>query len=200
MASEADSPVSDPSRISGSMSFSLFPPFIFGFTNPNPHQDSLTSPAELGDRVILINPVTGGVFVIEPGSGRSSSPSSLDSLLGSMFGKDGPPPASRASIEALRSVKIGEEEEEKSECAICLEEWGVGGTAKEMPCHHRFHKECIEKWLGIHGSCPVCRYEMPVEEDDEVKQKSESRWRREDIWLGFTLGDIHQFFSNESEA
>ncbi|XP_019165733.1 PREDICTED: E3 ubiquitin-protein ligase RING1-like [Ipomoea nil] len=166
MASETESPVSHPSRISGNMDFSDFPPFILGFTN-----------AELGDRLILLSPLTGGVFVVEAGTGSDrSSSSSLDSLLAGILGKDGLPPASKASIEALRSVEIGEEEEEEGECAICLEEWGVGETVKEMPCRHRFHKECIEKWLGIHGSCPVCRHKMP--EEDKVKQKSESsRWK-----------------------
>ncbi|KAL0377554.1 UNVERIFIED_CONTAM: E3 ubiquitin-protein ligase MP [Sesamum radiatum] len=38
---------------------------------------------------------------------------------------------------------------------------------KEMPCRHRFHADCIDKWLGIHGSCPVCRYNMPVVEKKE---------------------------------
>ncbi|XP_031091717.1 E3 ubiquitin-protein ligase MPSR1-like [Ipomoea triloba] len=191
MASETDSPVSNPPRISRNMEdFSDFPPFILGFTN-----------AELGDRFLLLNPLTGGVFVVESSTGTArSSSSSLDSLLAGVLGKDGQPPASKASIEALRSVEIGEEEE--GECAICLEEWGLGETAKEMPCRHRFHKECIEKWLGIHGSCPVCRHKMPEEDDDdEAKQKSESsRWRRDGIWFGFTVDGIRQFFEHETEA
>ncbi|KAL2326889.1 hypothetical protein Fmac_020316 [Flemingia macrophylla] len=71
------------------------------------------------------------------------------------------PPASRESIEALPSVEV-EEGCGDLECVVCLEEFGVGGVAKKMPCKHKFHSGCIEKWLGIHGSCPVCRYEMPV--------------------------------------
>ncbi|KAK4367547.1 hypothetical protein RND71_011339 [Anisodus tanguticus] len=73
---------------------------------------------------------------------------------------EGPsPPATRASIEALPIV------EEKSECAICLVEFQVGEKAKEMPCRHRYHSNCINKWLLIHGSCPVCRYRMPRPEE-----------------------------------
>ncbi|KAE9449282.1 hypothetical protein C3L33_18812, partial [Rhododendron williamsianum] len=96
--------------------------------------------------------------------------------------KDGPLPASKKSIEDMPTVKITEETDLKSEssCAICLGEYEVGGEAKEMPCRHRYHSGCIEKWLGIHGSCPVCRCEMPVEEDGDGGSKgSEGESRRE---------------------
>ncbi|CAK9183740.1 unnamed protein product [Ilex paraguariensis] len=170
---------------------SMFLPIILGFTNnpatTNPDQD-LTDPDQetptQRDRIILINPLTQGMVVIE---GRSSS---LDSLLRDLLSKDGQPPASKASIEAMPSVEIREGED--GECVVCLEEWEVGGMAKEMPCKHRFHGECIEKWLGIHGSCPVCRHKMPVDEDD-VKKKSgggdgEGRGRIREIWLNFSFG------------
>nr|XP_018630316.1 E3 ubiquitin-protein ligase RNF126-B-like [Nicotiana tomentosiformis] len=70
------------------------------------------------------------------------------------------PPATKASIEALPIIHIVKHEEE---CAVCLLEFQVGEKAKEMPCKHRYHSSCINKWLEIHGSCPVCRYKMPVE-------------------------------------
>ncbi|KAE8735823.1 putative Ribosomal protein L34e superfamily protein [Hibiscus syriacus] len=49
------------------------------------------------------------------------------------------------------------------DCSICLEEFEVDGEGREMPCKHVFHSGCIEKWLQIHGSCPVCRFLMPAE-------------------------------------
>ncbi|XP_049383052.1 E3 ubiquitin-protein ligase MPSR1-like [Solanum stenotomum] len=74
-----------------------------------------------------------------------------------------PPPATKASIEKLPDVEIVQEEEEEqmSECAICLVEFQVKETAKEMPCKHRYHSNCINRWLEIHASCPICRYKMP---------------------------------------
>ncbi|GMI99239.1 hypothetical protein HRI_003593200 [Hibiscus trionum] len=78
--------------------------------------------------------------------------------------KPGPAPASRASIEAMRRMKV---EESGGDCSICLEEFQVDEEAREMPCKHVFHSGCIEKWLRIHGSCPVCRYLMPVAETAE---------------------------------
>lgn len=75
--------------------------------------------------------------------------------------KEGPLPASKSAINELPTVKVPEEED----CVICLSEYD---EAKELPCKHRFHSDCIMKWLGIHGSCPVCRYEMPVDEKEDV--------------------------------
>ncbi|KAG9147346.1 hypothetical protein Leryth_021416, partial [Lithospermum erythrorhizon] len=76
------------------------------------------------------------------------------------------------------------------ECVVCLEDWEVGQVAKEMPCKHRFHGDCIEKWLKIHGSCPVCRFNMPVEEDQDVNKKNESenRGRGRGVWVSFSIG------------
>lgn len=70
--------------------------------------------------------------------------------------------------------------------------FGVGGVAKEMPCKHRFHGNCIEKWLGMHGSCPVCRYEMPVEEIDWGKKREEEGGERRrsdggEVWVSFSF-------------
>ncbi|KAH0697613.1 hypothetical protein KY290_015505 [Solanum tuberosum] len=68
-----------------------------------------------------------------------------------------PPPATKASIEKLPDVEIVQ----MSECAICLVEFQVKEKAKEMPCKHRYHSNCINRWLEIHASCPICRYKMP---------------------------------------
>ncbi|XP_074306624.1 E3 ubiquitin-protein ligase MPSR1-like [Silene latifolia] len=94
----------------------------------------------------------------------------LGSMLNSAEGKGGQPPAAKSAVEAMPRVEI-KEGEEVGECVICLEEYKVGTTVKKMPCQHGFHEECIEKWLGLHGSCPVCRYVMPVEEGDDVDKK-----------------------------
>jgi hypothetical protein len=124
--------------------------------------------------------------------------SSLDSLLREQGGKDGQPPASKASIKAMPDVEV---DEGGGECVICLDELEVGGVAKEMPCKHRFHTNCIEKWLGIHGSCPVCRYTMPVEEEEVGKKRDEEgRERRveREIWVSFSFNSSRTGDSNQT--
>ncbi|TYI48490.1 hypothetical protein E1A91_D13G252500v1 [Gossypium mustelinum] len=56
------------------------------------------------------------------------------------------------------------------QCSVCLDDLKTGNEAKEMPCKHKFHGECILPWLELHSSCPVCRYQMPT---DESKLDSE---------------------------
>ncbi|KAF3783356.1 E3 ubiquitin-protein ligase [Nymphaea thermarum] len=62
----------------------------------------------------------------------------------------------------LASVVV---EDEEARCAVCLEGFGVDGEARETPCSHRYHNNCIIKWLEKHITCPVCRFQMPVEEN-----------------------------------
>jgi hypothetical protein len=41
------------------------------------------------------------------------------------------------------------------ECGVCLGEIDIGELAKMMPCGHKFHPECIRKWLvNYNDSCP----------------------------------------------
>lgn len=48
--------------------------------------------------------------------------------------------------------------EEAAQCYICLMEYEEGDRVKVLPCHHEFHKICIDKWLKeIHRVCPLCR-------------------------------------------
>ncbi|KAL2226145.1 E3 ubiquitin-protein ligase RING1 [Sesamum indicum] len=217
MASEtaASDPYSFIQRLMSSRDrdISLFFPFIIGLNAATPPQETEDHgvPRESPDRIILVNPFTQGMVVIERSGSNSSNGSSLgfEALFGDVFsGKSGQPPASKASIDAMASVEIVGSENDDDPCVICLEEWEAGEKAKEMPCKHRFHGECIEKWLRIHGSCPVCRYEMPVdEEDDDAKKRRSGEGdgeRRREIWVSFTFasgrrsGESNQSISSES--
>uniref|UniRef100_A0A061S5C4 Ring u-box superfamily isoform 2 n=2 Tax=Tetraselmis sp. GSL018 TaxID=582737 RepID=A0A061S5C4_9CHLO len=43
-----------------------------------------------------------------------------------------------------------------SRCTVCLEEPAAGQVMRVLPCSHRFHRDCIDKWLAVKASCPIC--------------------------------------------
>ncbi|CAK7355905.1 unnamed protein product [Dovyalis caffra] len=48
--------------------------------------------------------------------------------------------------------------EETAQCYICLVEYEEGDSMRVLPCHHEFHRTCVDKWLKeIHRVCPLCR-------------------------------------------
>ncbi|KAF8320079.1 hypothetical protein DL93DRAFT_2153098 [Clavulina sp. PMI_390] len=76
-------------------------------------------------------------------------------------------------------------DESLGDCSVCLEPvlsprpdlTGLGPSEKEAvallhsvsntrsyclaPCNHKFHHDCLEKWLAIKTICPVCRRPLP---------------------------------------
>ncbi|XP_048321801.2 probable E3 ubiquitin-protein ligase RHC1A [Ziziphus jujuba] len=76
--------------------------------------------------------------------------------------RQGPPPASRSSIDAMPTLKISHRHlRSDSHCPVCKEKFELGSEARQMPCNHIYHKDCIVPWLVQHNSCPVCRQELP---------------------------------------
>lgn len=51
-----------------------------------------------------------------------------------------------------------EDEAVRPECSVCLSMLLDEEMVRLLPnCNHVFHLECIDKWLDMHGTCPVCR-------------------------------------------
>ncbi|CAN0892514.1 E3 ubiquitin-protein ligase RING1 [Linum grandiflorum] len=101
--------------------------------------------------------------------------------------RPGPAPAAESAIEAIPRVEIREAHlagnNDYDSCPVCKEEFKVGGEARELPCKHIYHDECIVPWLRLHNSCPVCRKEIPVmsrgrgSEDEEADDGGGTCWR-----------------------
>ncbi|KAJ1416092.1 Zinc finger, RING-type [Sesbania bispinosa] len=50
--------------------------------------------------------------------------------------------------------------EEDAECCICLSSYDDGVELRELPCGHHFHCACVDKWLYINATCPLCKYNI----------------------------------------
>ncbi|THU63198.1 hypothetical protein C4D60_Mb01t13190 [Musa balbisiana] len=49
---------------------------------------------------------------------------------------------------------------ENVECCICLSAYDDGVELRELPCKHHFHRACVDKWLFINATCPLCKYNI----------------------------------------
>lgn len=49
---------------------------------------------------------------------------------------------------------------EDAVCCICLAKYANNDELRELPCSHFFHRECVDKWLKINATCPLCKSEV----------------------------------------
>ncbi|KAL3654080.1 hypothetical protein CASFOL_003761 [Castilleja foliolosa] len=87
----------------------------------------------------------------------------------------GSPPAAKSVVENLPSVVLTDEDigENCVACAVCKDEFAVGEKATRLPRCHLYHGDCIISWFGIRNTCPVCRHELPTDDADYEKMRSE---------------------------
>jgi hypothetical protein len=57
--------------------------------------------------------------------------------------------------------------EQQEECIICLDD--VETEWRDLECHHRYHKKCIEDWIAIRAKCPMC---MKNIQDNKVDDRN----------------------------
>lgn len=62
---------------------------------------------------------------------------------------------------------------EDAECCICLSAYEDGAELRQLPCGHHFHCTCVDKWLYINATCPLCKYNIlkSTSQDREEVQK-----------------------------
>ncbi|XP_073123725.1 probable E3 ubiquitin-protein ligase RHC2A [Henckelia pumila] len=92
---------------------------------------------------------------------------------------DSNPPASKAAIESMPTVEIADQHiAVESYCAVCKEAFELGSEARLMPCNHLYHQDCILPWLTLKNSCPVCRHELPTENESSSGNSDTSEVNR----------------------
>ncbi|WCJ28697.1 RING/U-box superfamily protein [Euphorbia peplus] len=99
----------------------------------------------------------------------------------------GPPPAARSSIDAMPTIKISQRHlRSDSHCPVCKDKFELGSEARQMPCNHMYHSDCIVPWLVQHNSCPVCRQELSTQgsSSGSTRQSSSSQRRNSSGYNG----------------
>ncbi|BAT84482.1 E3 ubiquitin-protein ligase RDUF1-like [Vigna umbellata] len=133
------------------------------------YNDGVSGPGPSG-----LRPLPAGVTDFLMGS--SGFDHLLDQLDGTTVRLDRA--ASKAAIESMPVVKIlASHAHAESHCAVCMENFQVDCDAREMPCGHVYHSECIVPWLSVRNSCPVCRRVVPSDEVDDNNTMGLTIWR-----------------------
>ncbi|KAK1423368.1 hypothetical protein QVD17_18669 [Tagetes erecta] len=83
----------------------------------------------------------------------------------------GSPPAAKSFIDNLPLVVLKDEDDAVT-CAVCKDEISIEERVAQLPCMHHYHGECIVPWLSIRNTCPVCRFELPTDDDDYERSKN----------------------------
>lgn len=75
----------------------------------------------------------------------------ITQLLNNLDGSSsGPTPMSKNQIDELPKIIISEEQVKRNmQCSICINDYNVGDSARQLPCEHIFHNDCIIPWLNL---------------------------------------------------
>ncbi|XP_043096624.1 RING finger protein 215 [Puntigrus tetrazona] len=46
---------------------------------------------------------------------------------------------------------------EMDSCAVCLEQYNNHQCLRVLPCLHEFHRDCVDPWLLLQQTCPLCK-------------------------------------------
>ncbi|KAI9365459.1 hypothetical protein DFJ73DRAFT_619737, partial [Zopfochytrium polystomum] len=50
----------------------------------------------------------------------------------------------------------GGDDDEDAVCVICLNQYEDGEHLRRLPCLHHFHVKCVDEWLRLNKTCPLC--------------------------------------------
>ncbi|KAM9371786.1 RING finger protein 215 [Phaethornis superciliosus] len=49
---------------------------------------------------------------------------------------------------------------ELDSCAVCLEHFHRSQWLRVLPCSHEFHRDCVDPWLLLQQTCPLCKHNI----------------------------------------
>jgi len=105
----------------------------------------------------------------------------INYLMANDNNKYGNPPTSKQIITNLPVIEATEsslselKKNNINECSVCKEEFELKQKVMKIPCNHCFHNDCILPWLKERNSCPVCRFELPTDDQDYENLKNQKR-------------------------
>jgi hypothetical protein len=63
-------------------------------------------------------------------------------------------------LEQLSPQESEEKDRIATTCSICLCEYEDLDELRHLPCDHYFHQECVDEWLKLKRTCPLCLFDI----------------------------------------
>eukprot|EP00930_Biecheleria_cincta_P005340 TRINITY_DN106262_c0_g1_i1.p1 TRINITY_DN106262_c0_g1~~TRINITY_DN106262_c0_g1_i1.p1 ORF type:complete len:219 (+),score=37.02 TRINITY_DN106262_c0_g1_i1:68-724(+) len=112
--------------------------------------------------------------------------------------------ACKNALHRLNSEQKGEPGTvyQAASCAICLDDFETTqcdeqtskGLSKVLECGHKFHMDCIEKWMERSDQCPLCRHAI-VSNRDQPATKQPAHAMPESEY-DFRVNRAHEIYSD----
>ncbi|KAF9907553.1 E3 ubiquitin-protein ligase rnf38 [Linnemannia zychae] len=75
-------------------------------------------------------------------------------------------------LDQLSPQDMEEKDRISTSCSICLCEYEDLDALRHLPCDHYFHQECVDEWLKLKRTCPLCLFDI------SHASRSSRIWRR----------------------
>lgn len=100
----------------------------------------------------------------ESGEDRRRAPGPAGAAAGGGVGGGGAVPSglrSQTVVAPFRAPPAGATADDALvECAICMEKFADGESLRTLPCLHKYHVGCIDRWLMSNRQCPICKHDV----------------------------------------
>jgi len=74
-------------------------------------------------------------------------------------------------------------------CSICLTDYEPEEQLRRLPeCSHSFHSACIDEWLVLNATCPVCR--TPLKKTDGTQETTEATSQQPEPGLEIEMNSL----------
>ena len=72
-------------------------------------------------------------------------------------------------------IKFNRQNNENTRCVICIREMEDGDIVRRIKkCGHCFHINCIDKWFEENITCPHCRQDIRILNNEEEEEESDN--------------------------
>jgi len=89
--------------------------------------------------------------------------------------------ASAHTIDSATSTLLyqaGQSGSKDEVCSICCDVFQDRDCVRQLPCKHQYHKACVDRWLSLNPTCPLCKDDITNQGHEEVMETYDLSWQQ----------------------